>query len=800
MLELLQMWALIEVIGLVGFPLALMVFHNLPDRGWAFSKSLGAIVFVFCAWCPLIWLRFLPYSQLFLLGVLCILAALALFGWGKTYHEVRKVFRTNLGYVIATEVIFLGMMCLLGWVRSFGPEIRGWEMFMDEGFLASILRSEHLPPADMWYAGLPINYYYYAHFFIATLAKLLNQPSYVAFNTGICLLFGLTGLNFFGVTCNIVAWARYLRGKVGSGASFPQKHPSTVYPPLAGGIFFGLLTIVMALLMGNLAATQLWWQNHGMVTTTFDQAYTFWVGPTRVINKTINEFPAFSFLLSCFHAHVLAFAFTVLGIGAVFNLFLEPTGRGLNVFGEGWRLVLTLACTALILGGLFLMNGWDYPTYVGLCLACIALQQWLTYQRNFSWMLVVDITVACVSLVVLTFLLYLPFFLTFVSPAQGVGLVKPGDRSALGSEWLIYGIFAFVVLSFLFASALKRPLLDLAERYPQEMPSWFTLSNPRFAWLLVTILLVVGLLVLVLVPNSATLLVASGIALAAFLLALYHLGDRAHAYPLLLGALAFLLIAGCEVFFLRDVFADQDPRMNTVFKFYFQAWALLSIASGAGLYFLWQSFRPVKVGALVAYWWQMAGVVGWYTLLLLFLLSGMLYSVQAPYARYGPGKFPLSSRMFASTGSLNGLDYLQDDPTYPGDYDAILWLNAHVQGNPGIVEAVGGDYSEYGRVSIFTGLSSPINWPGHELQWRVTMLHTAQNSEDFNQRQTAVDLIYQDPDKKMVLQNMARYNIQYLYVGPLEYRKYQAADLHRFAAFMQIVYNANGVTIYKVQS
>ena len=46
---------------------------------------------------------------------------------------------------------------------------------------------------------------------------------------------------------------------------------------------------------------------------------------------------------------------------------------------------------------------------------------------------------------------------------------------------------------------------------------------------------------------------------------------------------------------------------------------------------------------------------------------------------------------------------------------------------------------------------------------------------------------------------MARYHAEYLYVGALEKQKYPKVDLYRFAAFMQVVYNANGVTIYKAR-
>ncbi len=52
MFELVKMWALVEGLGLLCLPLAFTVFHNLPDRGWSFSKALGITVFVFVVWLP----------------------------------------------------------------------------------------------------------------------------------------------------------------------------------------------------------------------------------------------------------------------------------------------------------------------------------------------------------------------------------------------------------------------------------------------------------------------------------------------------------------------------------------------------------------------------------------------------------------------------------------------------------------------------------------------------------------------------------------------------------------------------
>src|SRR2546425_2293604 len=223
MVELIQMWALVEVLGFICLPLTITVFHNLPDRGWAFSKAIGLALLAFCAWLPLMYLRVLPFSQLFIAGVLLILLAFSIIGFIRVRHALAKLVRANIFYIIVCEAIFLGMVFLLGWIRSYGPDIRSFEMFMDEGFLAAIMRSPHFPPNDMWLSGYPINYYYYAHFTIAMLAKLIGQSPSIAFNTGICIFFGLTAVNLFGVASNIVSWARYQRRKTETSSDTSER-------------------------------------------------------------------------------------------------------------------------------------------------------------------------------------------------------------------------------------------------------------------------------------------------------------------------------------------------------------------------------------------------------------------------------------------------------------------------------------------------------------------------------------------------------------------------------------------------
>ncbi len=254
MLELFQIWSLVEILGLLCLPLTFSVFRNLPDRGWAFSKALGMLLLAFCVWLPLMCVPALPFNQLFISGIALLLLIGSSLRFMHLRYAIMKMVRQNKLYILAVEILFLGMVFLLGWIRSFGPDIRSYEMFMDEGFIAAIMRSPHLSPNDMWFAGYSINYYYYAHYTIAVLAKLLGQSPSIAFNTGICIIFGLCAVNLFGITCNIVTWARYLRLQVRRYSSVLPEYPDIVLPRLLPAVPYGLLSMLMALVFGNLAS------------------------------------------------------------------------------------------------------------------------------------------------------------------------------------------------------------------------------------------------------------------------------------------------------------------------------------------------------------------------------------------------------------------------------------------------------------------------------------------------------------------------------------------------------------------
>ena len=227
-----------------------------------------------------------------------------------------------------------------------------------------------------------------------------------------------------------------------------------------------------------------------------------------------------------------------------------------------------------------------------------------------------------------------------------------------------------------------------------------------------------------------------------------------------------------EFIYLKDIF---NSRMNTVFKFYYQAWVLLGSASAYGVYWLLSSRgERRKLGGRIA-----RGL--WATGLVVLLAVSLIYPTLASYSKAG---------RFAGEPTLDGAAHVAR--YRKADYDAIQWLRSNVGGQPTILEAPGPQYSEYARVSTYTGLPTLLGWGGHELQWRG-------NYDEPGKREPDIDTLYRSADWRQIESLVEKYNIGYIYVGQLERDKYQLSPqaTNKYRRFMDLVYDQDGVQIFR---
>ncbi len=251
--------------------------------------------------------------------------------------------------------------------------------------------------------------------------------------------------------------------------------------------------------------------------------------------------------------------------------------------------------------------------------------------------------------------------------------------------------------------------------------------------------------------------------LAAGLMMIKNFHQPRWVLPWGLVAIATAIIAGVEVVYIVDDLNSLPWfRMNTVFKFYLQAWLLLALGAGILLSKLWQTdFSDSS--------WNLPGRRNLVVVLVLVatVLSvlGFSYPVMGTPAR-------LSQDMESTpTGlSLDGYAWMNggwlDNATgqriyFTGDFAAIEWLDVHADPTDVIVEASIGPYRGNGsRISSATGLPAVLGWDRHQYQQRYPT--------DIGRRMAMIHAFYNNTDPAAKLDFLRRHRVRWIIVGDVE--------------------------------
>ena len=788
----------LEFLGVLGFLLAFPLFSRLPDRGYSVAKVFALLLLGYLLWVFGL-TQLIPNSLVTILLIILLGAAVATWLAIRQRQSMLLFLRSEWRTLLFTEGIFLAFFLIWMGIVSEIPEISHTEKPMDFAFLNAVIRAEHFPPEDPWLAGHPISYYYFGHLIMASLTKLTTSAPAVGYNIALALIPALVAAASFGLLYNLI------RRSGGSRRA---------------GLGYGLLGPVLVVLIGNLeglfelAHSQEWggsgfWQWVGIkgldggaqaTSGLFPDQGWWWWRATRVIDTlvdgrsldyTITEFPFFSFLLGDLHPHVTSLPFLLLFLSLALNLFLSSGKVGLEWLG---RNPLEFGAVALTLGSLAFINIWDFPTYaaiLGLLLfaksygeswedqpspgAPLKLDPLSLVARNTALMWIPLVTVAA--------LLFLPFYLDFSSQVGGIlPYTGPGTRPLL--------FLVVIGLPFLLGASFLLKQLGGAPRFSQvDAPALLlVLTVVLFPFLLWAVLM----LSLSLFARGAglddgldigriavrTLFVLPGLALVglAGFGALQRIKagrERMTAFPLLLVAVAVYLLTGAELYFVVDGFGN---RMNTIFKLYYQAWLLLALAGAYGIYY-WQAHSSLRNRAFRLAHYSWTGVAA------LAIIASLYYPVGAVLERTGL----LHPRETLADNTLDGLAFVKE--TDPDEYAAIAWLRDQ-ESHGIIVEAVGDDYSSYGRVSGSTGIPTILGWKGHELQWRGA-------SQPFDGREETVAEIYQSSDPSRVRELLEQYDVQYVYAGRREQISYGATQVGGLQDLLKTVFQQGDVTIYE---
>jgi YYY domain-containing protein len=518
------------------------------------------------------------------------------------------------------------------------------------------------------------------------------------------------------------------------------------------------------------------------------------------------------------------------------------------------------------LGALRAINTWDYPTYLGMIGAAMILklgietreqnnpesfpwhewlQQWLRFiltvffqivlimvpmnllgirvnvemaiyvvillfsivinlsHAGRSWnpyQLVQKVGWPFLAVIVLSVIFFLPYILTYATGYVNVELWE--DVRTTFSEYLtVHGIFLFIAATFFIAVILTNYLQGNAPGHSElELTGWAIYAVP--------ILVIVDIV-----------LIALKLPILALVVPLLSVGIWIILHrrtPIEVGWVTILIIVSLLLTLLVEVIVLKGDvgRMNTVFKFYLQAWIMFGIGAATGLGLIIEQlafsrhtapdssnvdttvlktrhiFSDSTSRTIRRAWW------GGFTLL---ILAGLLYPLGAARAkmndRYVEGSPP----------GLNGMDYMQkatynennQELALRWDYDAIQWMRQNIKGSPVIMEANTGLYHWGNRYSIYTGLPTVIGW-----DWHTKQQYSLLPSDLIDYRIGLVKEFYNTLDQARAREIAQRYEVTYVIVGGLERAVYDANGLKKFDQaddLWKLIYQNEQVKIYQVQ-
>jgi YYY domain-containing protein len=685
-------WILaVEILGLAVLPALRAFFGNRRDAA-LLSRPIGLALTGWLAWAVAVATP-LGFTRAGILLSVLLLAGISFFGMRREGPAARPFWgaeenRGALFFWVPAAVFLV--------VRAAAPEILGAEKFMDLAFFNSLTRFPDMPPLDPWMSGRTINYYYWGYLLVATVAKGAAVSPFVAYNLALASFAGFSfaaaaGLGF-----------RLSSGRTGAalGAGFAS------------------------VFAGNLAGAFDAWAH------PFAKDFDYWHA-SRVIGKgdTINEFPFFTFFHADLHPHLLAFPFFIAAF-AVADRWVEAGAASPEDAEKGagaWlRRATPLLLVALVAATAVAANLWNAPAIAFLLVFAGAART--TRGERLPGVTTAGFgALTGFGVFVIAMFLTQPYRSSYRLPYNGLG--KAHAASGLFEFFGVWGI--------LFGVAAAGFLGEIVEE---------TEAGRRKRDLLLALGGAAAILVAFLrkAPALAPLVFLAVLALRAAWRSLSRGDDRKGLFAAFLCLLALGMIAGCELVYFKDNYGDQLHRMNTIFKFYHQAWPLLGIGAVVFADRAWQASAKRRRRMLA-------------TVLAVAAFAAALYPATA-----------IASRLKQRTGSFTLDARSALDRRNRADLEAIEWLRRNALAGSVVMEAAGDPYTEFARISSHTGIPSVLGWANHEGLWRS-------NDPDVMKRLADVKTFYTATDPRTAEEILRRYRVTHVVVGDLERRTYGGA-------------------------
>ncbi|WP_232687111.1 DUF2298 domain-containing protein [Halobacterium zhouii] len=718
------------VVGLLALPLTARLLDPLETRGAGFSFVVGtAVVTLVAFWTGQV--AFGPSAAAFGVGALAALSALA----------VRTGVSPPWRRFAESAFVFAAAFVLAVVVSVDSPGLEVWaEGFLNFGTVKSLFRASALPPADFWFAGAPMQYYFGGHLTAVLWAFLTDTPARYVPTLAVPTFYAMVVAGGYDLGRSLGA-ARGIHSRLsGAFVAVFLGIGGNLYEPL--GLVLGSLPASVD--RAVLSALSLPANAFAGSFSTFDATH-FASFPTDV--------PLYSVLVGSLHAHVMSQPYTLLVAAVLFAYYQTSAGdRGARV-GR-------LAAVVPLAGVVAVTNVWSLPTALGLVALAVAF-----------------------------------------SPEHPAGLLPDGSSRlervhgalrneggrytiALGVAAVVGALGVLVVAPFVFGTDTTRPLAFLPERsdvslylleYGAFLLAFALYLGPRLRRHTPTLApVVVGA---ILVALAVALEFVALAFVAPVLLAAWWLLRRTRS----VGYETVLVLAGAGLVLLVEVAyvngGAAPGRYNTIYKIHSQVWLLWSVAAGTALASVVAAWLPTDSFTTPAVDRDAARAV----VAVALVLATSVYGALALSAVATEDRSVVEGPTLDSTAFVGVL--------HPDHDAAIEWLDARA-GQPHIVAAAPTERAMFGfrasPASSLTGLPTIAGWT-----------HAADYHSEaaYNRRAADVRAIFEgDAATRAAL--LERYDVQYVYLGPYERERYDVRPFEREHGFRPVEFGS--VTVYVV--
>ncbi len=531
-------WYLLAlVLGAAAMPLTGRLFRRFQDRGWMFSKVTAIAVSGFLTWF-LVAVKIIKFTTMTCIVVTLVCAAASLILYCR---EQKAGFEcipfAHLDLVYAEELLFFAAFLLWTYFAGFHPAAYGTEKFMDYGFMEAMMRSKTLPATDLWYSQGKINYYYGGQYFAVFLTKLSGAKVELTYNLMRTFVAGLAFAMPFSLVHQMVT------DRLGKTGSRWKKTLPSVTGILAG-ISVSIAGNMHYVVYGQIIPFIQKLKGEEVSSYWFPDATRYIGFNPDVEDKTIHEFPCYSFVLGDLHAHVVDIMFVLLLLGLLYAWMkkvrtTELSGESMSR-REFWKkqlLMPQLLATGALLGMFHWTNYWDFVIYFVVTCGAALFMNIIGQKGKIRWALGVTAAQAAEILILATVII-LPFTLQFDTSNMVQGIALAQHHSLPHQLLVLWGLPG--ILTILFVVSLLVEKLRGAEQ------------------------------------KSLYHLLAS-----------IRLPDL---FAVLLGLCAIGLVLIPELVYVRDIYENRNARANTMFKLTYQAYIMF------GMTMIYAIFRLLIIG------------------------------------------------------------------------------------------------------------------------------------------------------------------------------------------------------------